>query len=922
MTPERWAQIKEVFTNAAELQEEARAAYIAEACGADEDLRREVESLLREPTDGPGFESPIRDTDMSGRTVSHYRLVEKLGEGGMGEVWKAEDTQLRRTVALKFLPRETLGDEEIKARLIREAQAAAALDHPNICPVYGIHEEGGRTFIAMAYIDGPSLADKIKERPLPLDEALAIVSQVAEALDEAHERGVVHRDIKPQNILLTAKGQVKVLDFGLASLAGRSKLTKTGTTMGTPAYMAPEQVEGKEADRRADLWALGCVLYEMLTQRTPFAAEYQQAISYGILNEEPEPVTAQRAGLPTEIDRLIGKALDKNLAERYQHADDLLADLRRLPKLSVSGSRLSRHADSSGAEAQKQARSVRVWQALLAVAVLLLVGLAMVHFRGPALQVQEFSVLPPEGVNLHEIAVSPDGRFLAATAFPAESLWICDLRTGRWTELEEAGDADGPFWSPDSGEIGYFVGSELRRIGVEGGQYQPIASIPNNRGGSWSGNDEILVASQRSIYLVPASGGAARVAAELQRARFPYWLPGGSRFLVASDNPDGVYIGSADGEAVVPLLDFGSNVAYLGARLFYAHQGLLYARPFDADSLQFTGEQQQLRAVQSGSQHFAFNGFSVSQSGVLALWASRAGVDRRFHWFDRNGNPVERTGAGGRFFTSRLSADGRFMAYGRLGPGLWLYDFDKQTQELVQSAGTAFFPALSPDGSRAVVARSRIQGSAEGLALLALGANSSEKLIFSKSEVVVPSGGSTSRDWSRNGQILFTTSYDYTGELRYLEETPNGVWADHPVGESILARRARFSPNGRYVAYDSLVADRVEIYVVEFPDGKPQLVSRRGGSVPVWSPEGDELFYLDNDGNMTVVEVAKEGPFTWGEPTKLFPTKGSGFGDLDFEVSPDGQRFLFPVSVDSQGEPVHNTPIQVITNWHERFGLG
>ncbi len=267
----------------------------------------------------------------------------------MGVVYKAEDTQLRRTVALKFLSRDTLGEDEFKARLIREAQAAAALDHPNICAVHGIHEEEGETFIAMAYIDGPSLAEKIKERPLPLDEALSIAAQIAEGLNEAHEQGVVHRDIKPQNILLTSKGQVKILDFGLALLTGFSKLTKSGTTLGTPAYMSPEQLEGKNVDRRADVWALGCVLYEMLTQKTPFEADYEQAIGYGILNEDPEPVTAQRAGLSPEIDRLLSKALAKDRDERYQHADDLLADLRVLQKQS-SGARKASSGQRSASD--------------------------------------------------------------------------------------------------------------------------------------------------------------------------------------------------------------------------------------------------------------------------------------------------------------------------------------------------------------------------------------------------------------------------------------------------------------------------------------------------------------------------------------------------------------------------------------------
>ena len=258
----------------------------------------------------------------------------------MGEVWKAEDTQLRRTVALKFLSSEAVGEEEANERLIREAQASASLDHPNICHVYGIHQENGETFIAMAYVDGPSLADAIRERPLPLDEALDIAIQIAEGLQEAHSKGVIHRDIKPHNVMLTSKGQVKVMDFGLARLEDRSRLTKTGTTLGTPAYMAPEQLEGLTVDRRADIWALGCVVYEMFAQKNPFDAEYRQAIAYGIFNEDPEPLTSLRSGLPIDLDRVVAKLLAKSLESRYQHIDDVLVDLRTLrsqPARSAKG---------------------------------------------------------------------------------------------------------------------------------------------------------------------------------------------------------------------------------------------------------------------------------------------------------------------------------------------------------------------------------------------------------------------------------------------------------------------------------------------------------------------------------------------------------------------------------------------------------
>ncbi len=462
---------------------------------------------------------------MVGRTILQYKIAEKLGEGGMGVVYKAEDTQLRRTVALKFLPRETLDEEEVKARLIREAQAAAGLDHPNICQVFGIHEEDGEIFIAMAYIDGPSLADKIKERPLPLDEALGIASQIAEALHEAHEQGVVHRDIKPQTILLTSKGQVKVLDFGLASLTGRSKLTKTGTTLGTPAYMSPEQLEGKKVDRRADVWALGCVLYEMLTQRTPFDADYEQAIGYGILNEEPEPISAQRADVAPEADRLIGKALAKDPAERYQHADDLLADLRVLQKEArqkpASGrSRTAASTAISTAQAERSRMSRLPWLVAGACASVALT-MGILYFSQPPAQLPALKthILPPEGTSffglLSPAALSPDGRRIAFAAYKDNQprLWIRDLDSLTARAVPASEGARFPFWSPDSQSVGFFAGSDLKRVEAAGGPVQTVAAgvvvNANPRGASWSGEDLIMLSGfvAAPLSAVPAAGG-------------------------------------------------------------------------------------------------------------------------------------------------------------------------------------------------------------------------------------------------------------------------------------------------------------------------------------------------------------------------------------------------------------------------------
>ena len=308
---------------------------------------------------------------MIGRTISHYRITEKLGEGGMGVVYKAEDTKLRRTVALKFLRSDAVEDAEAKERFLREAQAAAGLDHPNICTVYEIDEVDGETFLAMAYVEGRTIKDKIGDRPLKLEEAIDIAVQTAEGLKAAHQKGVVHRDIKPANLMLTEEGQVKVMDFGLALLAEQSRLTKTSTILGTPAYMSPEQAERRPTDRRTDAWSLGAVIYEMVTGQLPFAGERQQAVLYAISNQEPEPVTALRAGLPMELEWIVGKALAKDPADRYQHVEEMIVDLRALktrPRSPGSSAGTSKDAD-----AQRIVSALAPWAAQQPTTISLLV---------------------------------------------------------------------------------------------------------------------------------------------------------------------------------------------------------------------------------------------------------------------------------------------------------------------------------------------------------------------------------------------------------------------------------------------------------------------------------------------------------------------------------------------------------------------
>ena len=506
---------------------------------------------------------------MVGQTISHYKVTAELGRGGMGIVYKAEDTKLDRTVALKFLASHLLEDEEARKRFHREAKAAAGLSHPNICTVYEIGEEGGQTFLVMEFIEGEGLDNKIERGPLALKEALGFARQVADGLAAAHAKGVVHRDIKPGNLLVTPEGRVKILDFGLALLTEGSKLTQFDGTVGTVAYMSPEQAQGIEVDYRTDIWALGCVTYEMVRGQRPFQGVYDQALVYEIVNQEPEPLTGVRTGVPMELEWIVGKCLAKDREDRYNHAEDMMLDLRTLAeKLKSGGSTILRtgvgaqravpapsHAVEAswaqhaaplqdpaeagaqpGLASQQTAaavaasgemvpkRKLRLPWAVAGVAALVALAVSLAHFREtpPEALLRRFAFTPPVGVgsgtatsryNTH-VAISPNGKHIAFTAAGAEGkLWVQDLDQQRPRAIDGTEGAGTPFWSPDSDFIGFAAGGEVRKVSVQGGLASRLCQLPSSHfhGGSWSPDGEVIVFSSgtpHNLYEVPARGGA------------------------------------------------------------------------------------------------------------------------------------------------------------------------------------------------------------------------------------------------------------------------------------------------------------------------------------------------------------------------------------------------------------------------------
>ncbi len=723
MTPERWQRVKEIAVEAMDLAPDEREAHLQTQCGGDEELRQSVEKLLKSDAEsGDTFERAIAGAAQEvhrpaaaesgesflNRTISHYRITEKLGAGGMGVVYKAEDTKLERAVALKFLAPHLVADENVRRRFHREAKAAASLTHPNIAVIHEIDEADGHSFIAMEFVEGLTLTDKIAERPLKLSEALDIAQQAAQGLQAAHDRGIVHRDIKSANLMLTPRGQVKIMDFGLAQLAEQSKLTATTAILGTPSYMSPEQALGEKTDRRTDLWSLGVVLYEMVAGRQPFEGERQEAVLYGITNEEHEPVTAQRAGLPMELEWLITKTLAKNREERYQNAEDLLVDLQTLRRKVDSGTSkmgASRQmTEVAAVHSEQQKRRSRLVLAATAVAGLLLGIMATQLIFGPGdapeAQVRKWPITLPEQPkkDYASMAISPDGRHIIWPVGDPPKLLIRDIDQEVPREIPGSEGAQFPFWSPDSQSIGFGTASELSRIPIQGGVARRICNLPGEyfMGGTWSPDGSTIVFSSTSsgpyygrLFEVTAQGGSPELLLpDRERDRtfdmLPHFLTAGpgARLLAFTR---GAWPPGPGFEIVVRNLDtteeqvlgpgFGPVYSATGHLLFMTNgkQGGLWARPFSTDTLQAQGQKFEL-ARDGASPSIAADGTLVYSDFFLT---SRKQLVLR----DREGSKLREIGKPQDFITQPdLSPNGRRVAVSGEEKGnidIWIHEVDR-----------------------------------------------------------------------------------------------------------------------------------------------------------------------------------------------------------------------------------------------------
>ena len=863
----------------------------------------------------------------------------------MGEVYKARDTRLDRTVAIKILPETLAADPQFRERFDREARAISQLTHPHICTLYDVGQQDGTAFLVMEHLEGETLADLLTRGALPFDDALKIAIEIADALSTAHRHGIVHRDLKPGNVMLTKAG-AKLLDFGLAR-AGRPvvagatmsvlpttppHLTAQGTILGTFQYMAPEQLEGQETDARTDIFAFGAVLYEMLTGKKAFEGKTQVSLIGAILEREPPPVSATQPLTPPALDRAVKRCLAKQPDARWQTATDLLEELRWI--VADVGQVTPAVAVSRVAWRERSA-----WAIAMAATALVSVAIAVVSVRraAPEPPVMRFDVMTPPTSDLTSFALSPDGRSLVfvANADGTSKMWLRPLDQTVAQPLPGTDGAIYPFWSPDSRAVGFFADGKLKRLDLGGGTPRTLANAPSSRGGTWNRDGVILFAPNAQagganaiLWRVPATGGSATPVTTLGTGegthRFPQFLPDGPRFLFFSGfgrrETQGTYLGTLDGRPSTRLLATESAGLFAPpSSLLFVRQEALVAVPFDAERGTITGEPAVIAEPVGTDFGVARGAFSMSSAGVLAYRTEGPRPQRQLVWVNRAGT-VQAT-VGPREENSltdpELAPDGRTVVVRHTTQtdyGLWLLDTEHGVpQRFTFETSTLMGPLWSPDGRRIVFST---KGSGSGFELFERslsGAGGDQPL---HADVDVP------QSWSSDGRYLLYVKFD--------ANTGSDLWALPMTGEkrpipvvqtrSFDERGGQFSPDGRWVAYESNETGRFEIRVQPFPpSGAKWQVSTAGGTQVRWRLDGKELYYVAPDRRLMAVPIsvaADSQALNAGTPAPLFLThlaEGAGVTGYrpQYAVAHDG-RFLMNVSVE---ETAPALPITVIANW-------
>src|SRR5262245_580055 len=962
---QRWRQVEILYYAALERESDERVAFLAETCAGDEELRREVEELLR--YDGAAesfikgnalaFEArrlePVELSQtgpqlLPGQHIGAYKILSLLAAGGMGVVYRAHDERLRRDVAIKVLPASFAHDADRLRRFRQEAQATSALNHPNIPTVYDIGTQDGAPFIVAELLEGEELRAQLESGALPVLRALEFAQQITAGLAAAHEKGIVHRDLKPENLFVTKDGRVKILDFGLAKLKPpqpgavdtdaptQKRLTDPGVVMGTMGYMSPEQVRGQETDHRSDIFAFGVILYEMLSGERPFRGASAIEVMNAILKEESPELGETNTKISPQLEKLVRRCLEKQPERRFQTAYDLCFALEALS--APSGARL----EPAGVGPLRSFGQARLAWAVAVLFSLVTLGLTWAYFmRQPTADAPEikFPIPPPEKSSFDHIAVSPDGRWLAFTAATGGKvqLWLRAFNSAEAKSIAGTEGAIHPFWSPDSRFIGFFVPGKLKKIEISGGLPVTLCDAGVPTGGAWSRDGVIIfsVLGGAGVSSVSSAGGEVtsvlRPDYNRQETEFiaECFLPDGRHFLFSNRSAQkevrGIYLASLDGGLNERLLGDAANAMYAasgsasgtdGGYLLFEREGALMAQPFDAAQRRFTGDLFPVAArvgtaLGSTGSTRRMN-FSVSDTGILVFDPLPDRQRNQLVWMDRGGRKTGSLDGIDKVRMFRISPDGKRFVVSRYGSNVDLY-LSNVTGENVTPFTFAprsdQFPVWSQDGSRIVWASNR-----EGIFHLyekAASGEGQDALLYRSDYFKFPT------DWSRDGRFILYRVIN--------PRTKYDVWV-LPVGPQTVAlspfpilqtdaneTAATFSPDGQWIAYNSDESGRYEVYVKRFPgsDGK-RMVSTGGGIGPLWRGDGKELFYHAADGKLMAAQVKVGASFEASMPAPLFEFRAGGNVITPYyDVTRDGQRFLLSTIVEK--EP--NAPLAVVVNW-------
>jgi Tol biopolymer transport system component len=880
-----------------------------------------------------------------GSRFGHYEILGLVGAGGMGEVYRARDPRLGRSVALKVLPPAFTEDAERLRRFEQEARTASALNHPGIVSLYDLGVQEGVSFLVFELLEGETLRDVLDRGPLPARKAADYAAQVARALAAAHARGIVHRDLKPENLFVTVDGHLKILDFGLAksapaplspehptgSLSFGAVQTEPGVVLGTLGYMSPEQLRGQPADGRSDLFSLGAVLYEMLSGRRAFGGDTAADAMSAILSREPPPFATNEPAVPSALVRIVGRCLEKRPEERFQSAKDLAFALET-PTDASGGS-----TASSVAPAPREGGRPWLIGAIAVAAVAALASLGLVALRRPATPPAgsvRFQVTLPTGVHparfptAGSMALSSDGKQLALVAFTKgrPMLWLRALDRLEATVLEGTDGAASPFWSPDGRTIGFFSGGKLKKIAATGGPAETLCDAEFGNAGAWGPGGTILftewAGAHEGLYRVPSQGGTASLLALRSAAgpetgvAWPAFLPDGRHFVYMS----GAFgrrpirtlavatLDSSEARSVAPLDSQAVPVA--GGRLLFTRDGTLLVQAFDPIAARLQGEATPVADLvwfmrPSGSAEFAasMDGRALAFRGPLS--------PSRFVWLDRSGRETTTVGPPGISDHPMLSPDGTRVAFDSEEPrpavrDIWVHDLvrDVRSRLTMDSLG-AVYPVWSPDGERLLFG-SASQGGPLQMRIRRADGSGTEEGVLKTDRVQLP------QDWSPDGRfILFT---DFSPARRPQKQlwlvSLEGERRATPLESMPVSRYdACFSPDGHWVAFASEETGRPEVFIAPFggASGRRQQVSTEGGTIPRWRRDGRELFYLSPDGRLMAVALGAGANRDPATPRELF--KVDLRGEPRYDVDARGERFLFSLG---RGDP---PPISVALGW-------